>query len=75
MFLTLEELAEIFRSVAREHRIDADVVGVIAGEGGGAYAEVFVDLRGERRISVGLARDRMIADLRRDIARRLVAEI
>ncbi len=74
MSLTLRELADLFRSVAREHRIDAEVIGVVAGEGGGAYTEVFVDLQGDRRISVGLARDRMVADLRLDIARRLAAE-
>ncbi len=75
MTLTLPQLADVCRSVAREHRIEADVVGVV-GEGGAGYAEVLVELPpGDRRVSIGLVRYRAIDDLRREIAENLVAAL
>jgi hypothetical protein len=74
MSLTLIEVADLFRTVVREQKIDANVIGVTSGEGDGSYAEVFVDLpSSDRRISVGLVRNRGVDHLRRQIAERLVA--
>ena len=69
--LILKHLVRIARE-AGISRFDAEVLGVTAGEGEGPYAEVFVDLPSrDRRISVGLARDRAVDDLRREILEKL----
>jgi hypothetical protein len=75
MRLNLEKLSELVRTVAHEHRIDAEIIGVTPSEGDGAYSEVILDCSGvdleSQRISIGVARDAEPDDLRRQVAQRL----
>lgn len=71
MPLDLNELKELVNEVARERKLDADVIGVTTTEGDGCYAEAIVDIRGaeggDRRVSVGLQRDAPTSELRAKI--------
>jgi hypothetical protein len=72
MTLKLEELGQLVRTVARERRLDAEVLGVTPTEGDGHYAEVLIDLSNTssaaERVSLGFQRDAAVQDLRRQIA-------
>ena len=72
MTLKLEELGQLVRTVARERRLDAEVLGVTPTEGDGHYAEVLIDLSNTsaaaQRVSLGFQRDAAVQDLRRQIA-------
>jgi len=72
MTLNLEELGRLVRTVARERRLDAEVLGVTPTEGDGHYAEVLIDLlnpnSAAQRVSLGLQRDAAVQDLRTQIA-------
>jgi hypothetical protein len=69
MALNLDQLSDLVRSVARERRIDAEVVGATPTEGDGRYAEVVVALPArDERVSIGLERDAPVDDLKRTIA-------
>ena len=61
MTLNLQELGQLVRTVARERRLDAEVLGVTPTEGDGHYAEVLIDLSSPstaaQRVSLGFQRD------------------
>jgi hypothetical protein len=68
MPLEFDELAELVQRVANDHQLPVDVIGVMAAEGEGCYAEVLVDLPSrEERVSIGLQRDAEILELTRQI--------
>jgi hypothetical protein len=72
MTLNLEELGQLVRTVARERRLDAEVLGVTHTGGDGCYAEVLIDLvnpsTSAQRVSLGFQRDAAVQDLRAQIA-------
>ena len=72
MTLNLQELGQLVRTVARERRLDAEVLGVTPTEGDGHYAEVFIDIlnpcTASQRVSLGFQRDAAVQDLRTQIA-------
>jgi len=74
MPITLEQVRELVRSVAREGHIDADVVGVVGGQGTRDYAEALVVLAPDaRRVSVSVARNSDVATVRRQVDSQLSA--
>ena len=72
MTLNLEELGQLVRTVARERRLDAEVLGVTPTGGDGCYAEVLIDIvnpsTDAQRVSLGFQRDAAVQDLRTQIA-------
>ena len=72
MTLNLQELGQLVRTVARERRLDAEVLGVTPTEGDGHYAEVLIDVlslsTAAQRVSLGFQRDAAVQDLRTQIA-------
>ena len=75
MSVNLGELRTIVKEVALEHRLSADVVGVVPSEGDGEYAEVVLSIVGcdaqPCRMSLGVARDASPAQLRAHVAGKL----
>jgi hypothetical protein len=72
MTLNLEELGQLVRTIARERRLDAEVIGVTPTGGDGCYAEVLIDIGNPstdaQRVSLGFQRDAAVQELRTQIA-------
>ena len=82
MSLSLDELGRLVSDVSREHRLGAEVLGVMPSEGAGHYAEVIVKLLDRddsdarpRRALIGMDRSAAVIDLRADIVEKLRARI
>jgi hypothetical protein len=79
MAVNLRELTVIVTDVAREHSIQADVVGVLPSEGDGDYTEVVMSLVGCRaepcRVTFGVGRGASPSELRAQVADKLVAHV
>lgn len=71
MAMTLDEIADVVRGVARDCAIDVDVVGVTRSEGDAAYIEVLLDVRATGRLAVGLDGNGPLDDLQAEIASKL----
>lgn len=72
MTFSLDDMAELVRTIARQRRVKAEVVGVTPAEGDGRYVEVIVDLEdSDQRVAVGLDRDSTRTELRERIEGRL----
>jgi hypothetical protein len=79
MPISLDDIGRVAQEVASERQADAEVVGVISGEGDVQYAEILVSVKGDetepRRFAVGVGRNASLSDVRAQLATKIAMRL